>query len=95
MEKINELTAAMSYLNSTPVGLSAPLVDSDGFPRDDLDLYAISAARHTVACAQNDLKAIEETLYEKLNALHEETRQLAKEQMASTNHDNKTNVVYV
>lgn len=57
---MNEITSAMSYLNSTPVGLNEPLVDSEGFPRDDLDLYAISGARHTVACVQNDLRAIEE-----------------------------------
>ncbi|KAG8343437.1 GRASP55 65 PDZ like domain [Trypanosoma vivax] len=61
---------AMSFLETTPVGLRGSLVDEEGFPRDDCDLYAVRRARHTVNCAQNDLKAIEATMFEKLEQLH-------------------------
>ncbi|CBH13636.1 proteasome 26S non-ATPase subunit 9, putative [Trypanosoma brucei gambiense DAL972] len=78
---MRDIEEAMTFLNSTPVGLRGSLVDSEGFPRDDCDLYAVRRARHTVNCGHNDLKSIEATIHEKLSQLHEECRGEAEEQM--------------
>ncbi|NXJ82627.1 PSMD9 ATPase, partial [Trogon melanurus] len=32
------------------VGMNEPLVDAEGFPRDDIDLYQVRTARHNIAC---------------------------------------------
>ena len=44
--------------------MSGPLVDDEGFPRGDIDLYAVRQARNKYACAQTDhmevMKKIEE-----------------------------------
>lgn len=47
-------------------GLKGPLVDADGFPRADIDVYRVRHLRHQFACLQNDhralMKRIEEIL---------------------------------
>ncbi|NWH73520.1 PSMD9 ATPase, partial [Piaya cayana] len=32
------------------VGMNEPLVDADGFPRDDIDLYKVRTLRHNIIC---------------------------------------------
>uniref|UniRef100_A0A8C4TVS5 Nas2 N-terminal domain-containing protein n=1 Tax=Falco tinnunculus TaxID=100819 RepID=A0A8C4TVS5_FALTI len=32
------------------VGMHEPLVDAEGFPRADIDLYQVRTARHNVIC---------------------------------------------
>ncbi|ETV90643.1 hypothetical protein H310_14601 [Aphanomyces invadans] len=39
-----------------PIGLKGPLVDEEGFPRSDIDVYTVRHKRHRFACLQNDLK---------------------------------------
>lgn len=72
---------AVALLNATPVGLHGPLVDEEGFPRGDVDLYAVREARHTLATATNDLHDVEDLLYQLLGDLHEATAESAKQQM--------------
>lgn len=38
--------------------MTTPLVDREGFPRADLDIYAIRRARHRITELRNDLKDI-------------------------------------
>ncbi|KEG06615.1 proteasome 26S non-ATPase subunit 9, partial [Trypanosoma grayi] len=78
MKKTEE---AIAFLATTPVGLDGSLVDEEGFPRDDCDLYAVRHARHTVNCGRNDLKTIEAAMYEKLAQLHEANHEEAHRQM--------------
>ncbi|KAF0692565.1 Aste57867_16377 [Aphanomyces stellatus] len=40
----------------SPIGLKGPLVDSEGFPRADIDVYNVRHKRHRFACLQTDLK---------------------------------------
>ncbi|KAK6173313.1 hypothetical protein SNE40_016788 [Patella caerulea] len=65
-KEIAELTEVLD--SQQGVGLDGPLVDSQGFPRNDIDVYSVRHARHNIICLQNDHKAlmkeIEETLYE-------------------------------
>mmetsp|Transcript_8896 Transcript_8896/g.19564 ORF Transcript_8896/g.19564 Transcript_8896/m.19564 type:complete len:227 (-) Transcript_8896:7-687(-) len=62
-----EIKGLQEYLEEDGMpGISGPLVDSEGFPRADLDVYAIRKARNRFACAQTDhvelMKKIEQML---------------------------------
>ncbi|KPA77800.1 putative proteasome 26S non-ATPase subunit 9 [Leptomonas pyrrhocoris] len=76
-----QLTEALQYLASTPVGLHKRLVDDEGFPRSDCDLYAVRVARNTADSTRNDLRALSEKMYALLNALHHSTQEEAELQM--------------
>ena len=70
MEKMNELTKRkkeieeeigvhLSILDSQGgVGMSEPLVDGEGFPRNDVDLVVVRQSRQRVICLRNDHKAL-------------------------------------
>ncbi|KAK7197676.1 proteasome 26S non-ATPase subunit 9 [Novymonas esmeraldas] len=75
------LTDALQYLATTPVGLRGKLVDAEGFPRGDCDLYAVRTARNTADSTRNDLRALSERMYALLNALHHQTQEAAQLQM--------------
>lgn len=55
-----EITAIADELTSgpNPPGLKGPLVDADGFPRGDIDVYRVRHQRHAFAVKQNDHKAV-------------------------------------
>lgn len=64
-----QITSLREYLTEDGMpGVSGPLVDEEGFPRADLDIYAIRKARNSLACAQTDhqdvMKRIEKALHE-------------------------------
>ncbi|XP_077318089.1 26S proteasome non-ATPase regulatory subunit 9 [Lithobates pipiens] len=52
------------------IGMEGPLVDIEGYPRTDVDLYQIRTARHNIVCLQNDHKAIMKDIEEALHNLH-------------------------
>ena len=56
--KLTELTRQLKELNTN---LTDPLV-IDGFPRSDLDLYAVREARQAYRVTQNDLYAIDKRI---------------------------------
>ncbi|EPY31973.1 26S proteasome non-ATPase regulatory subunit 9 [Strigomonas culicis] len=84
-----ELKESLEYLASTPVGLDKPLLDEEGFPRGDCDLYAIRGARNRVSCRRNDLKALQERMYEKLVELQSSTHEEATQQMVADEEDRR------
>lgn len=56
------------------VGMNESLLDAEGFPRADVDVYAVRQARHQIICLQNDLKAIMKEIEQGLVAVHTEAR---------------------
>ncbi|GAB1290158.1 26S proteasome non-ATPase regulatory subunit 9 [Apodemus speciosus] len=52
------------------IGMSEPLVDCEGYPRADVDLYQVRTARHNIICLQNDHKALMKQVEEALHQLH-------------------------
>uniref|UniRef100_A0A8C3TFU0 26S proteasome non-ATPase regulatory subunit 9 n=1 Tax=Chelydra serpentina TaxID=8475 RepID=A0A8C3TFU0_CHESE len=52
------------------VGMSEPLVDAEGYPRADVDVYQVRAARHNIICLQNDHKALMLQVEKALHQLH-------------------------
>jgi len=55
---------------SPGVGLNGPLIDKEGFPRADVDLFQVRAHRQRLAVLRTDRKALEERIYASLKELH-------------------------
>mmetsp|Transcript_103127 Transcript_103127/g.199807 ORF Transcript_103127/g.199807 Transcript_103127/m.199807 type:complete len:224 (-) Transcript_103127:4-675(-) len=55
-------------------GISGPLVDENGFPRADLDIYAIRTARNKLACAQTDHMEVMKKIEQVLVTIHASSR---------------------
>ncbi|KAB1255261.1 26S proteasome non-ATPase regulatory subunit 9 [Camelus dromedarius] len=73
------------------VGMNEPLVDREGYPRSDVDLYQVRTARHNIVCLQNDHKAVMKQVEEALHQLHardkeKQARDLAEAHREATNH---------
>ncbi|XAR66757.1 hypothetical protein NMG60_11013084 [Bertholletia excelsa] len=51
-------------------GLSGNLLDSEGFPRNDIDIPAVRADRHRLAVLRNDHKDITEKINQNIQLLH-------------------------
>jgi len=51
-----EINVQLSVLAANNCGMTTPLVDPEGFPRADLDIYAIRSARARIIELRNDLK---------------------------------------
>uniref|UniRef100_A0A8C7NF84 26S proteasome non-ATPase regulatory subunit 9 n=1 Tax=Oncorhynchus mykiss TaxID=8022 RepID=A0A8C7NF84_ONCMY len=65
-----QIKAYYDVLEDQEVGMEGPLVDAEGFPRADVNVYQIRTARHTISCLQNDHKAIMVEIEEALHRLH-------------------------
>lgn len=52
----DEIASITKELTSGPmaVGIKGPLVDSEGFPRADIDIYTVRHQRHRLATLQTD-----------------------------------------
>ncbi|CAH1161491.1 unnamed protein product [Phyllotreta striolata] len=58
-EKIeNQIKELNTILAQNGVGMKDPLVDSEGFPSNKIDVYQVRHARHRIICLQNDHKKI-------------------------------------
>ena len=51
-------------------GLRGNLVDAEGFPRSDIDIYEVRKARHDLACLQTDHQALMKKIEQGLHAYH-------------------------
>ncbi|KAH8273118.1 hypothetical protein KR018_004845 [Drosophila ironensis] len=57
---------------NSDVGMTGPLVDEEGFPRNDIDIYQVRQARQTIICLQNDHKELMDQIQNLLNQYHSE-----------------------
>merc|ERR1712047_9501 len=70
-----EIKELMEVLNSQKeVGVEGPLIDTEGYPRSDIDVYTVRHARHQIVCLQNDHKAVMKEIEEGLYEVHAEAR---------------------
>ncbi|KAF9168480.1 hypothetical protein BGX20_011301 [Mortierella sp. AD010] len=67
-----EIRKAEDELHSQKVGMTEKLVDSNGFPRSDIDLVVVTTARSNITRLKNDHKAIMLKIEESLHAVHAE-----------------------
>uniref|UniRef100_A0A3Q3XH23 26S proteasome non-ATPase regulatory subunit 9 n=1 Tax=Mola mola TaxID=94237 RepID=A0A3Q3XH23_MOLML len=65
-----QIRAYFDVLGDQGVGVEDPLVDEEGYPRSDVNLYQIRTARHSISCLQNDHKEIMVEIEQALHKLH-------------------------
>ncbi|KAL7068993.1 hypothetical protein ACR3K2_05260 [Cryptosporidium serpentis] len=72
-EEVKKLT---EFLNSfgSDVGIKGSLVDSEGFPRADVDLYGIRSARNRLAILNTDYSEVMKKIETKLIELHSQSK---------------------
>ncbi|KAJ8596657.1 hypothetical protein M405DRAFT_757208 [Rhizopogon salebrosus TDB-379] len=66
-----ELDAQFSILKANNSDMTTPLVDSEGFPRADLDIYAIRHARRRINELRNDYKDVMNEIEKALQAVYD------------------------
>ncbi|XP_046751073.1 26S proteasome non-ATPase regulatory subunit 9 isoform X1 [Diprion similis] len=66
----SDIQGYKQILDCNHVGMNDPLVDSDGFPRDDVDVYQVRHARHKIICLQNDHKTVMRQIETGLHQVH-------------------------
>lgn len=64
------ISAQQDILNANSVGMDEPLVDNEGYPRSDIDVYKVRHARHRIICLLNDHKAIMKDIEKSLHNYH-------------------------
>ncbi|KAK8732953.1 hypothetical protein OTU49_006676 [Cherax quadricarinatus] len=66
-EKIEQtLKELWDVLKSNNMGMTEPVIDSEGYPRSDIDVYQVRHARHQIKCLQNDHTALLQRIEEGL-----------------------------
>src|SRR5690348_8391308 len=65
-------------LQHTAAQPDQPLIDSDGYPRSDIDIHSIRIARHTLIQQQNDHKQLMKQIDEKMLQYHALLKQQPK-----------------
>jgi len=75
------IDALGGILTSNHISMTEPLVDGEGFPRNDIDVYQVRHARHQIICLQNDRKAIIKEIEEMLKIFHERSRDSGESSM--------------
>ncbi|KAJ9579558.1 hypothetical protein L9F63_004743 [Diploptera punctata] len=71
----SEINQMKSILDSNKVGMTEPLVDANGYPRQDLDVYQVRHARHQIICLTNDHKNLMKIIEKGLHTLHGQQRE--------------------
>ncbi|EPT05298.1 hypothetical protein FOMPIDRAFT_43428 [Fomitopsis schrenkii] len=64
-----ELDAQASILKANSSTLNSPLVDAEGFPRADIDVWAVRHARVRIIELRNDLDALRDTIATELQGV--------------------------
>lgn len=57
------------------IGMKEPVVDSEGYPRSDVDVYLVRHTRHRIICLQNDHKALMKEIEAGLHLFHAQQRE--------------------
>lgn len=78
-----ELQSQLSVLRSHNATMSTSLVDAEGFPRADIDIYAVRNARVRIIELRNDLTRVMEAIGRALEGVYDPASQLPEQQAAS------------
>jgi 26S proteasome non-ATPase regulatory subunit 9 len=71
-EEIKQLHQVLE--SQQDVGMNGALVDREGYPRNDIDVYQVRHARNRIICLQNDHKSLMKEIEAGLHAVHSQTR---------------------
>ncbi|CAM1302412.1 PSMD9 (predicted) [Pycnogonum litorale] len=84
-----EIKSYLEILDSQKnVGMDEPLVDENGYPRNDIDVYQVRTARHKIICLRNDFKEKMLQIERGLHAVHKKDREnVSMEELKIKNRD--------
>ncbi|KOC59020.1 26S proteasome non-ATPase regulatory subunit 9 [Habropoda laboriosa] len=82
----SDLEDLKEILDANHVSMDDTLVDSEGYPRNDIDVYQVRHARHRIICLRNDHRALMEKIEEGLHRVHA----LAGNQVENSSATNST-----
>jgi 26S proteasome non-ATPase regulatory subunit 9 len=83
-----ELGEQLAIMRANGVDSRSPLVDADGFPRADVDIWAVRHARVRAIELRNDLSALMNEIGVALTAVYDPTQRTEDdEQKANTEED--------
>ncbi|PPQ65401.1 hypothetical protein CVT26_000026 [Gymnopilus dilepis] len=66
-----ELESHFSILKANNVTMQTPLVDREGFPRADIDIFAVRGSRVRIIELRNDLKAVMDAIGKALEGIYD------------------------
>jgi len=66
-----ELETHISILKANNVTMQTPLIDPEGFPRADIDIYAVRGARVRIIELRNDLKSVMDAIAKALEGVYD------------------------
>lgn len=69
------------------VGMNEPLVDFEGYPRADVDVYQVRTARHNIICLQNDHKEVMKQVEAALHQLHAHDKEKQARDLAEAHRE--------
>uniref|UniRef100_A0A183BTN3 Nas2_N domain-containing protein n=1 Tax=Globodera pallida TaxID=36090 RepID=A0A183BTN3_GLOPA len=85
MKELEEIDAQLqrhgAQLAENNIGMNEPLVDENGYPRNDVNIYLVRTARHAIVCLQNDRKEKMKEIDAALLEVHAQTRPEYGEEM--------------
>ena len=68
-----EISECKSVLDSeADVGMNGPLIDNEGYPRNDIDIVKVRTARQKIICLMNDHKEIMKKISDALESIHQQ-----------------------
>ena len=66
----SDIKEYMEVLKTQGVDMKEPLVDTEGFPRNDVDVYTIRTARNKIITLENDCRDVMRQIERKLQEFH-------------------------
>ncbi|GJE98269.1 26S proteasome regulatory subunit [Phanerochaete sordida] len=79
-----EIDAQASILRTNNVTMQSPLVDAEGFPRDDIDVWQVRHARVRIIELRNDLRDVMDSIANALQGVYDPKLAAEKEQEVSS-----------
>jgi len=80
-----EIKALNQVLDSQKVGMDDPLIDAEGFPRADIDVYQVRHARSSIRSKGNDLISLVARIETGLHSLHAQARETCDDGKVTNN----------
>lgn len=72
------------------IGLTGSLVDSEGYPRADIDLYKVRLARQQINCLRNDYKQVMSQIEVELEKIYSKTSTIESESPSNNNNNSES-----
>lgn len=91
-EKMNECNQVL--ISEGNVGLNGPLIDPEGYPRADIDIYKVRMARQTINRLRNDYNALLVQIEQELISIHSQFKAKEDELVVKTTAFNSQELIH-